>query len=114
MDARPLAEALGLPSFLTIRTAFAAVKISVINPTKERGTAINQAFQSSANQTMSVDEVLIVDGSIERMAYGLFNQAFAGCTQIPKLAYVGAPEETRIQFRKFLETLTSQIVLLLF
>jgi GT2 family glycosyltransferase len=69
------------------------MKISIVIPTKGRGTTITQALQSAANQTVSVYEVLIIDGSSERMPADLLDQAFAGCKHSPVLVYLHKPED---------------------
>lgn len=70
------------------------MKVSVVIPTKGRGSTITRALQSVANQTIPVYELLVVDGSRERMSSALLDQAFAGCKQIPVLIYLHKPEDS--------------------
>ncbi|MEI6070392.1 MAG: glycosyltransferase [Verrucomicrobiae bacterium] len=68
--------------------------ISVIIPTKGRGTTIVGALQSIGNQSVPVEEVVIVDGTPLAAEAGLFKECFSKCAQAPRIRYCHAPEDS--------------------
>ena len=67
--------------------------ISVIIPTKSRGTTILAAVQSIGDQSVCIDEVVIVDGSQEMSDPSIFEVILRGCPNAPGIRYIHAPED---------------------
>lgn len=68
--------------------------ISVIIPTKGRGLTILDALRSIGNQTVPVEEVIIVDGTLLPAERSVFEESFNKCAQAPRIRYCHAPEDS--------------------
>ena len=67
--------------------------ISVIIPTKSRGATILAAVKSIGNQSVRIDEIIIVDGSPEMSDPSIFKVILSDCTHAPDIRYIHAPED---------------------
>jgi GT2 family glycosyltransferase len=70
------------------------ISISVIIPTKGRGKTILHALQSIGNQSLPVDEVVIVDGTPDPAEPSMFETAFQQCPHMPHIRYCHSPEDS--------------------